>query len=95
MLSSLQMLQMDEQREPEMEVVVRSAPPPSHLTAAEVADILGKSKMTITRWLRDGYFDGAYQDGPTDRSPWVIPVDAVNEYLEERGLPLVEVTPAD
>ena len=53
---------------------------PESMTLGELAIRLKKSEMTISRWLRSGVFKGAYRDGPTNRSPWVIPVESVDDY---------------
>lgn len=53
------------------------------ISATQAGSILGLSRATIWRLLRDGHLAG-YQKTPYAGSPWVVYVDSVKEYLRKR-----------
>ena len=54
-----------------------------YLTVVEVAAILKKHGSTICRYIEDGHFPGAKKTGLGIRSPWRIPVEAVEAVKEK------------
>lgn len=48
---------------------------------AEFAEIRRVSRMTVSRWIRDGLLPGARRKGPYENSPYEIPHSAL-EHLD-------------
>ena len=56
------------------------------MSVKEAGELLGLSRVTVWRLLvgEDKYLDG-YQKTPYPGSPWLVYVDSVEKYLEQRG----------
>lgn len=55
------------------------------LRVVDVADRLGVSRQTVTRWIRAGYFPGAYRADPEARtSYYCIPESDVEVFERKR-----------
>ncbi len=54
------------------------------LSVTDVAEQLGVTVRTVQRWVRDGHFPGAFKVGPGKTSPYVIPVEDFEAYIEAR-----------
>ena len=54
-------------------------------TLAEVADLLGKSRRTISRWLKAGKFPNATLQAGTQGDQWAIPADDVTALDPRQG----------
>lgn len=55
------------------------------VTTDEAARMLGVSKMTISRLIRDGELDG-YQLTTSPKSPYRIYVESIQTFLKRRKL---------
>lgn len=53
------------------------------MSAAQAGKILGLSRVTIGRLLHDRHLEG-YQKTPYANSRWLVYVDSVERYLQER-----------
>jgi len=51
----------------------------------EVGEILGLSRVTVWRLVKEGYLPGVYQKTPLPGSVWVVPAASVEKFLQERG----------
>jgi Helix-turn-helix domain len=65
-------------------VRVLPAEPPCYLTVTELSAALGQSERTTRQLLNHGLIPGARRMDPrAGRSPWLIPLDASEKYLEQ------------
>jgi hypothetical protein len=66
-------------------------PTDEFINSSEAARRLSVTSRTITRWVLDGYFPGAFKVNPhAERSPYLIPVSAVEEFERMRQEGMVE-----
>jgi len=56
------------------------------MTTPEVAETIGVTTQTVRNYCRVGLFPGARK--PLDGSPWLIPVRAVEEFIDPPEQPL-------
>ncbi len=57
---------------------------PVYLTVRDLAEALGQSERTTRQLLNHGLIPGARRMDPrAGRSPWLIPLDAPEKYLEQ------------
>ena len=49
-------------------------------SVAELRKRYDVSQITVSRWLRDGFFPGAEKTGPYRKSKWRIPQEAVDHF---------------
>ena len=56
---------------------------PTLLRTKEVAQRLGVTSVTVTRWINRGHFPNAYKLGPYSKSPFVIPETDVISFEEK------------
>ena len=54
------------------------------MSAAQAVKLLGVSRMTVWRLLRDGHLEGCRLT-PYANSRWMVYADSVEKYLQERG----------
>ena len=55
------------------------------LTSEEVADLLGVTVASISRWVRNGYFPNAWRINPHGKkSEWRIPKKDIDAFIELR-----------
>ena len=59
------------------------------LTTPQVAEMCGVTTMTVTRWIKEGYFPGV-QKGLGLTSPYRIPADEVEAFIERMSQGLQE-----
>jgi excisionase family DNA binding protein len=62
----------------------------AYLTVRQAAERLEVHPNTVSQWIRQGYFPGAYKRGPTKTSPYAIPeadVDAFEAKLKNPARP--------
>ena len=57
-----------------------------YLNTSQVAERLGVTERTITRWVIDNYFPGAFKLNPNaEKSAYVIPVSDVEAFEAKRN----------
>jgi len=54
------------------------------LTCAQVAKMLGVSKQSINRWVKEGHFPNAWRINPRLQSGWRIPKSDVDAFIALR-----------
>jgi predicted transcriptional regulator len=66
-----------------------------YLSTKEVAEILGVTTMTVSRYVKKGFFPGTKKNDPTtENSPFRIPRAAVEKFQESQVIsPEKEVQP--
>jgi hypothetical protein len=66
-------------------------PTDEFITSSEAARRLNVSPRTITRWVRQGLFSGAFPLNPhAEKSPYLIPVSAIEAFEEKRQKGMIE-----
>lgn len=67
-----------------------------YLHAKEVAERLNVSARTVIRWAKRGDLPGAIQLNPNAKtSPYMIPEEAVKNFIDQRSKGVVEVSNGD
>ena len=69
------------------------------LTCGQVAKLLGVSKGTINRWVKEGHFPNAWRINPHLQSGWRIPESDVDAFIAlrrtQRGYFYVPIKPPE
>jgi excisionase family DNA binding protein len=53
-----------------------------YMTVTEAAKLLGVTSRTVQRYIHRGLFPGAYQVPGGSKMPWLIPADAVRNFVK-------------
>lgn len=54
-----------------------------YLTTNEVAELLDVTRMTVSRWIKQGYLPGSYKEGLGRQNAWRIPKATVIAYIKK------------